>query len=74
MDKVLQAAAEDGRFDVMLFVYNFLQQEQGQRVLKACKENNVGATLMKTNPVLNYFEMKENAEKAEVFKKFTSQA
>ena len=65
MDKVLQAAAEDGRFDVMLFVYNFLQQEQGEKVLKACKENNVGATLMKTNPVLNYFEMKENAEKAE---------
>jgi len=65
MDKVLQAAAEDGRFDVMLFVYNFLQQEQGEKVLNACKENNVGATLMKTNPVLNYFEMKENAEKAE---------
>jgi len=65
MDKVLQAAAEDGRFDVMLFVYNFLQQAQGEKVLKACKENNVGATLMKTNPVLNYFEMKENAEKAQ---------
>lgn len=65
MEKVLVAAAHDGRFDVMLFVYNFLQKDQGEKVLQACREKNVGATLMKTNPVLNYFEMKENAEKLE---------
>lgn len=63
MEEVLLAAADDGRFDAMLLVYNFLQKDQGEKVLKACKEKNVGATLMKTNPVLNYFEMKENAEK-----------
>jgi len=65
MEKVLLAAAEDGRFDVMLFVYNFLQRDQGERVLKACKEKNIGATLMKTNPVLNYLEVKERFDKAE---------
>jgi len=62
MEQVTLAAVEDGRFDVMLFVYNFLQQEQGERILKACREKGVGATLMKTNPVLNYFEMNENYE------------
>ena len=64
MEKVALAAIEDGRFDVMLFVYNFLQREQGAKILKACNDKGVGATLMKTNPVLNYLEMKENADKA----------
>jgi len=44
------AAAEDGRFDMMLLVYNFLTHEGGDRVLAACKANNVGATAMKTSP------------------------
>ena len=64
MEKVLLAAAEDGRFDVMLFVYNFIQRDMGEKVLKACKEKDIGATLMKTNPVVNYLEMKEELEKA----------
>jgi uncharacterized protein len=64
MEEVLLAAAEDGRFDVMLFVYNFLQQEQGSSILEACRDNNIGATLMKTNPVLNYMEVKDQVEEA----------
>ncbi len=64
MEKVLLAATEDGRFDVMLFVYNFLQQEQGNRILNACRDKNIGATLMKTNPVLNYMEVKDRVEEA----------
>ena len=54
MDDILLAAAEDGRFDVVLFVYNFLQEEQGNRILRACKAKNMGATLMKANPVIEY--------------------
>ena len=50
MDKVLLAAAEDGRFDVMLFTYSFMNREPGERVLKACKQKNIGTTLMKTAP------------------------
>ena len=65
MEKVALAAVEDGRFDAMLFVYNFLQRDQGAKILEACQQKRVGATLMKTNPVLNYLEMKENAEKAQ---------
>jgi aryl-alcohol dehydrogenase-like predicted oxidoreductase len=47
---ILVAAAEDGRFDMMLLVYNFLNHEEGDRVLAACKANNVGTTAMKTSP------------------------
>ena len=64
MEQVTLAAVEDGRFDVLLFVYNFLQRDQGERILEACRGSEVGATLMKTNPVLNYLEMKENYDSA----------
>ncbi len=64
MEQVHLAAAEDGRFDVALLVYNFVQQDMGRRILKAYKEKNIGATLMKTNPVLNYMERKEMADQA----------
>lgn len=62
MDTVLLAAAEDGRFDVMLLVYNFLQKEMGEKILQACREKKIGTTLMKTNPVGGYLEMKERVE------------
>jgi len=64
MEDVHLAAAEDGRFDVALLVYNFIQRDMGENILKAYKKNNVGATLMKTNPVLNYLEMKERVDKS----------
>ncbi len=51
MEKVILAAAEDGRFDVALFVYNFIQKEQGEKIIRACREKGMGVTLMKTNPV-----------------------
>ena len=55
MAEVLSAAAEDGRFDMMLFVYNFMNSEQGDQILAACKANNVGTTIMKSAPgVLHY--------------------
>jgi predicted aldo/keto reductase-like oxidoreductase len=50
MDDVLVAAAEDGRFDLMLVAYGFINQERGDRVLAACKDNNVGTTAMKVSP------------------------
>lgn len=55
MADVLSAAAEDGRFDLMLLIYNFLNHEEADRILAACKANNVGTTAMKTAPgVLTY--------------------
>jgi aryl-alcohol dehydrogenase-like predicted oxidoreductase len=50
MEEVLVAAAEDGRFDLMLMAYNFMNREKGDKVLAACKKNNVGTTAMKTAP------------------------
>jgi predicted aldo/keto reductase-like oxidoreductase len=50
MDDVLVAAAEDGRFDLMLVAYGFMNQQRGDRVLAACKANNIGTTAMKVSP------------------------
>ncbi len=50
MDKILIAAAEDGRYDLMLLVHNHMASEEGERVLNACQERNIGTTLMKTSP------------------------
>jgi len=62
MDKVILAAAEDGRFDVVLFTYNFIQKEMGDKILKACRDKNMGTTLMKTNPVKFYTELQNILE------------
>jgi predicted aldo/keto reductase-like oxidoreductase len=50
MADVLCAAAEDGRFDVLLLVYNFLSQSEGDRIIAAARTHNVGTTAMKTAP------------------------
>lgn len=63
MEQILSAAAEDGRFDVALFVYNFLQTEMGERVLKLYKAKNIGTTIMKANPVGTYFFIEGEIEK-----------
>lgn len=65
MDQVVMAAAEDGRFDIMLFVYNFLQREAGERVLKACAAKDVGVTLMKMDPGLIIANERESLDMAE---------
>jgi len=59
MDEVILAAADDGRFDVVLFTYNFIQREQGKKILKACREKNMGTTLMKTDPVRAYNDIQD---------------
>lgn len=51
MEAVLTASANDGRYDVMLMAYNFIRQDNGAKVLKLLKEKNIGATLMKVNPI-----------------------
>ena len=48
MDTVLLKAVADGRFDVMLLSYGFINQDEGERVLNACKEKNIGTTIMKS--------------------------
>lgn len=59
------AAAADGRFDLMLFVYNFIQKDVGEKIIAACKEKNIGVSLMKTNPVGAYLDFKAQKEQLE---------
>jgi predicted aldo/keto reductase-like oxidoreductase len=56
MDTVLLAAVEDGRFDVILLVYNFLQREPGEKVLEAAAKKDLGLTIMKSNPLGRYYD------------------
>jgi predicted aldo/keto reductase-like oxidoreductase len=63
MEDVLVAAVEDGRFDVVLVVYNFLQREAGAKVLEAAAKKNVAATIMKSNPLGRYYDMKDRFER-----------
>ncbi len=64
MEKVLLAAVKDGRYDLILLVYNFLKRDMGEKVLEACREKNIGTTLMKVNPVGSYHAYKERLEEA----------
>jgi predicted aldo/keto reductase-like oxidoreductase len=62
MEKALLAAVDDGRYDVLLLVYNFLQKDQGEKIMAACKAKNIATTIMKSNPVGRYYGMKERLE------------
>ncbi len=33
-----------------MFVYNYVQQEMGENILRLCAKHNIGTTLMKTDP------------------------
>jgi predicted aldo/keto reductase-like oxidoreductase len=50
MEDILSNAIEDGRFDLLLLVYNFVQQDMGKRILEKCRKYDLGTILMKTNP------------------------
>jgi predicted aldo/keto reductase-like oxidoreductase len=62
MEDVLLAAVDDGRFDVILLVYNFLQKEPGEKVLEAAAKKNLALTIMKSNPLGRYYDTKNRIE------------
>jgi predicted aldo/keto reductase-like oxidoreductase len=64
METILLNAAEDGRFDVMLLAYNFLKEDQSERVLEVCAREKIGTTLMKTNPIRSYNLLQEWLKRA----------
>jgi hypothetical protein len=69
MEKILLAAAEDGRFDVFLMAYNFLRRDNAERVLEACGKKGIGVALMKTAPIAIYHTLKSRVEALEKDKK-----
>jgi len=62
MEDILLAAVEDGRFDVLLVVYNFLQREPGEKVLEAAAKKGLGLTIMKSNPLGRYYDTMNRVE------------
>ncbi len=54
LEKVLMAAIDDGRFDLFLMTYNFMNAPVAENILKACAEKGIGTAIMKSNPVLLY--------------------
>jgi predicted aldo/keto reductase-like oxidoreductase len=62
MENILLAAVDDGRFDVILLVYNFLQREPGEKVLEAAAKKDLGLTIMKSNPLGRYYDTKNRIE------------
>ena len=69
MEKILLAAADDGRFDVFLMAYNFLKRDNAERVLEACGKKRIGVALMKTTPIAIYYNLKSRIEALEKEKK-----
>ena len=54
LEDIMMAAIEDGRFDVLFFPYNFMEPDMGDRIIKVCKEKDIGTMVMKSNPVTVY--------------------
>jgi predicted aldo/keto reductase-like oxidoreductase len=69
MEKILLAAADDGRFDVFLLAYNFLRRDNAEKVLETCRAKNIGVALMKTAPIAIYYQLKSRVEALERDKK-----
>lgn len=66
MEQIICGAADDGRFDLVLFVYNYAQREMGENILKLCAEKNVGTLLMKIDPLgKGYSEVLAGVRKAQ---------
>ena len=64
MDKIVGAAANDGRYDIVMFVHNYVQKEMGETILKECAKKNIGTLLMKTDPFGgNYLSIVEMVKK-----------
>ncbi len=70
MEKVLLAAVDDGRFDVMLLVYNFMKDREGEKILEACKKKKIGTTIMKTVPSVDEEDKKEKGRYDEFRRKY----
>ena len=63
MEQILMTAVNDGRYEVVLLAYNFLQKNMGNRVLKACKNKNIGTVIMKSVPYSRFSQLQELSKK-----------
>lgn len=63
LEKIMMTAIEDGRFDVLLLAYNFVNSDIGDKILNACAQKNIATMIMKSNPVFIYNLMEEKINK-----------
>ena len=65
LEKVLMAAVDDGRFDVFLLAYNFVNSDMAEKVMGVCEEKGIGTAIMKANPVQLYLMLDNRIKKSE---------
>jgi len=65
LEKVLMAAVDDGRFDVFLLAYNFVNSDMAEKVMDACDKKGIGTAIMKSNPVQLYMMLSDRIKQAE---------
>jgi predicted aldo/keto reductase-like oxidoreductase len=51
LETIMMTAINDGRFDVLLLAYNFVNSDTGDKILNACEQKNIATIIMKSNPV-----------------------
>jgi len=54
LETILMSAIEDGRFDVILLAYNFVNAPMAEKILDACESRDIATIIMKSNPVHIY--------------------
>ncbi|MBS3772229.1 MAG: aldo/keto reductase [Bacteroidales bacterium] len=50
MQVIFDAAIDEGIYDLFLLVYNYVQRDMAEYILKRAGENDIATTLMKTDP------------------------
>jgi predicted aldo/keto reductase-like oxidoreductase len=63
LEKIMMTAIEDGRFEVLLLAYNFVNSDIGDKILNACAQKNIATMIMKSNPVFIYNLMENRVNK-----------
>lgn len=64
MDRIFDTAIDEGHFDLFLLVYNYVQRDMAEYILKRCREHDIATTLMKTDPFGgNYADTRKSIDK-----------
>ncbi len=54
LESILMNAIDDGRFDVILLAYNFVNAGMAEKILDRCEQKGIATMIMKSNPVHVY--------------------
>ncbi|HDR88758.1 MAG TPA: hypothetical protein ENN63_03910 [Bacteroidetes bacterium] len=63
LEKIMMTAVEDGRFDVVMLGYNFMNADMAEKILDACAEKGIGTSIIKSNPVKLYLILDERIKR-----------